>query len=57
MNECTNIYKDMPTAIQFAICECIYNFLALHSYFLKLKTSIKVKKLNRMATIWEDPYM
>jgi len=52
-----NHCNDMPTPIKFAIYECLHSFVEKQFYLMRIKASIKVKKLRKMTTIWEDPYM
>lgn len=48
-----NIYLDMPENIKLAIYICKLRFLFINSRLIKIKNSIKVKKLRKMKTISE----
>lgn len=52
-----NNVDDVPSYVKFAIYECLMSFLELNFIFLKIKDSVKVKKMKKLSTIWEDPYM
>ena len=53
-----NFNDDVPSYVKYAIYECLMSFLALNAVFLKVKKPlVKVNKLKKMTTIWEDPYM
>jgi hypothetical protein len=60
MQTIINNINDMPFIIKYAICECC-SFLLQKEFnilYLKLKQiTLSKRKLQKMATIWENPYL
>ncbi len=60
MQTLINHIEDMPFIMKYAICECC-SFLLQKEFniiYLKLKQSvISKRKLQKMTTIWENPFM